>query len=135
MRLRIEHAGPKSPVHIVWGVIVISAIIAAGFFKGYLNIFPQCVFKHATGIPCLTCGGTRSIILLSQFDIMESVAYNPLAAAAALGLMLFSISVLIGVILRRRMAIEISPSDARIMRIAILTTIMINWAYLILSEF
>lgn len=48
-----------------------------------------CLFKNVTGIPCPSCGVTRSIMLLLQGDLMEALQMNPIGILAAL--LLFTI--------------------------------------------
>ena len=49
---------------------------------------PRCVFKTLTGLPCPTCGVTRTIIALSRGDVDRAMFLNPLAAiACAFGLL------------------------------------------------
>lgn len=40
--------------------------------------FTPCIFKNTTGIACPSCGTTRSILLLSQGKVAESLLLNPL---------------------------------------------------------
>lgn len=37
-----------------------------------------CVFKNITGIPCPSCGTTRSIISLLQGNLLEGLYFNPI---------------------------------------------------------
>ena len=43
---------------------------------------PRCGFKTITGLPCPTCGLTRTIIALSRGDLDRALFINPLAAIA-----------------------------------------------------
>ena len=43
---------------------------------------PRCVFKTITGLPCPTCGVTRTIIALSRGDVDRAPLPDPLAAIA-----------------------------------------------------
>jgi hypothetical protein len=36
-----------------------------------------CLFKHITGIPCPSCGTTRSVLSLLHGDVTNSLIYNP----------------------------------------------------------
>lgn len=42
-----------------------------------------CLFKAATGIPCPSCGVTRSLLSLGTGDLAGAVALNPLGLVAA----------------------------------------------------
>lgn len=47
-----------------------------------------CLFKRATGLPCVACGMTRSVCAIAKGDWRASLAYHPagwIAAAGALG--------------------------------------------------
>lgn len=45
-----------------------------------------CLFKSATGLPCPSCGTTRSLAALLQGDLFRALTINPLGIAAAIGL-------------------------------------------------
>jgi hypothetical protein len=134
MQLIFEKSPPKSPIHIVWGVMMIALVMAGAIFGEYLDLLPACAFKSVTGIPCLTCGGTRSILALSQFDLVSAFLFNPLAVLIAIALILFSAAIALGIIFRKSVMIKLSRGDAKIARILIAAAIAINWAYLILSS-
>lgn len=41
------------------------------------NIPDLCIFRHITGIPCPSCGSTRSIVTLMHGNISEALLLNP----------------------------------------------------------
>lgn len=43
----------------------------------------NCLFKHLTGIPCPSCGSTRSILALIHGDILHALLLNPLGILLA----------------------------------------------------
>jgi hypothetical protein len=43
-----------------------------------------CLFKRVTGIPCPSCGVTRSVLFLFQGDITTALWINPIGILAAL---------------------------------------------------
>jgi hypothetical protein len=47
--------------------------------------FSVCLIKHATNIPCPSCGATRAILALLKGEFLESLYWNPM------GVILFSI--------------------------------------------
>lgn len=50
--------------------------------------FSFCFFKNLTGIPCPSCGITRSIVLFCQGNVAEAILLNPLGLIAALALLI-----------------------------------------------
>lgn len=45
-----------------------------------------CTFRRVTGLPCATCGMTRSLSALARGEWHRSYAYHPLGSAVALAL-------------------------------------------------
>ncbi|RAW00259.1 DUF2752 domain-containing protein [Pseudochryseolinea flava] len=37
-----------------------------------------CMFKHATGIPCPSCGATRSVLSILDGKVLEALYWNPI---------------------------------------------------------
>ncbi len=46
--------------------------------RGLSIPLPFCLFRHYTGIPCGTCGSTRSFFALAQGQIVDAFFYQPL---------------------------------------------------------
>lgn len=42
-----------------------------------------CIFLNVTGVPCPTCGATRTFAALAQLDLLSAFKFNPLLAAGA----------------------------------------------------
>jgi hypothetical protein len=133
MIFRIERQPPRSPIHIIWGGIAVIAVVIAGLIKPYLGILPACAFHELTGLPCPTCGGTRSLVALSGLKLGASFNYNPMIMMGIVGLVLFSFAVLLGVIFKRRTVIVFSSFEKKTIRFAIFILIIANWAFLILQ--
>ena len=132
MLARLEKSHPKSQIHIAWGVLVVLGIAMAGVFQGLGPYLPPCIFKSLTGVPCLTCGGTHCVVSLSRFDMMTSFMYNPLIFMGLIGLLLFSLLILMGLLFRYRLVIELALSEKRALRFSIIVLVLLDWAYLIL---
>ncbi len=54
-----------------------------------------CPFRHLTGIPCVTCGGTRAVLALTRGEVQAAFLWNPLVAV-------FAIAALVWLALRGR---------------------------------
>ncbi len=133
MTIRIEIGRPKSPVHIIWGVFALGTIAMGKMLENYLTVLPACAFKEATGVPCLTCGGTRSVVALANFRLIQAFASNPLIILFMTGLIVFSLLVGLALIFKRRFSIRLTSGESRLARIIVVAGVMANWAYLIIS--
>jgi hypothetical protein len=58
----------------------------------WANVVGQvCVFKNATGIPCPSCGATRSMIALISGDLISAILWNPIGLLLLGGLVIFPV--------------------------------------------
>jgi hypothetical protein len=64
---------------------LLATISAAGYGWIYYSLksavesdMHACLFKKVAGIPCPSCGSTRSVISLMQGDIVQAVLWNPM---------------------------------------------------------
>jgi hypothetical protein len=133
MVLKIENMGPRSQVHIVWGAIAVIILVSARIFAEFLRLTPPCIFRTLTGIPCLTCGGTHCVAALSQLHPLDSFLYNPLIMVGLIAMIPYSLGYAVAIIFRRRVAIALSKSEKRALRISVILLLVANWAYLIIS--
>lgn len=88
-------------------------IILTGCLTGYTWLFlnatsPQlqktetsvCIMKHVTGIPCPSCGSTRSVLAILQGDFSGALHWNPLGFILILGLLSLPLWILYDLITR-----------------------------------
>src|SRR4030067_1301132 len=95
MRIRLKKRLPgELEFGIIYGGIAVLAL-SAGRALPVTRLFPSCVFKGLTGIPCPTCGSTRSVVSLSQGHVLGSFAENPLLAACIMTALFYFIYSLI----------------------------------------
>jgi hypothetical protein len=117
----------------LWLVVGGSAVCLLGVALATPGIqLPRCTFKVLTGLPCPTCGVTRTVIALSRFDIGRALYMNPLAAVtcvAGLVYLLYAATVL--ALRLPRLRPTVSDVDARRARILVVATLAINWIWLI----
>jgi hypothetical protein len=93
--------------------------------------FPLCIFKATTGLPCLTCGGTRALIRLAHLDLLGAIAMNPLVASALIALVPWAIADAVLALRGRALVLEVGPALGRTLRWAAIPLLIANWAYLI----
>jgi uncharacterized protein DUF2752 len=123
----------SAPHEAIWAPIALAAFVAARFLPWDRLDFLVCPFHLLTGLPCLSCGGTRAFIALAHLDPATALAMNPLAAAigiAGAAYVLHAVGVGLGAWRpwRPRLA---SERHRRAARAATVAAIALNWAYLI----
>jgi hypothetical protein len=54
-------------------------LLALKLYTGFLqdDRYSICLFKSVTGLPCPSCGTTRSVVLLLHGYILQSILLNP----------------------------------------------------------
>jgi hypothetical protein len=93
---------------------------------------PRCVFKTLTGLPCPTCGVTRTVIALSRGDVARALFMNPLAAVACgVGLLYLLYAGTVLLLGLPRLRPVVSAAGARRLRVATVALLAVNWAWLI----
>ena len=133
MKSYVESNPVVSSIHIIWGPMALLFIITAGLFRDFLGLLPPCIFHRLTGIPCLTCGATRSLIALSQFDIASSFLLNPMLLLFAVGIIAFSLVSLYSLISKKGVAIKLNQGHKKALRIGIIVLFITNWVYLVVA--
>ena len=117
----------------IWAPLAALVLLAARFLP--FDRLPEavCPFLALTGLPCLTCGGTRSLMALTRFDLMGALAMNPMLALAGLAAVAYVVHALgVGLLGRSPWRPEISSARVqRALRIAAVVAVLGNWAYLI----
>jgi len=100
----------------------------------YLGLpWPRCIFHQVTGLPCVTCGMTRSAIAFFHGNFVGALKWNPLVFACLCGITAFDVyafSVIITGAPRLRFVVA-TKIGTQCVRIALITMLVANWAYLI----
>jgi hypothetical protein len=94
--------------------------------------WPICYFHALTGLPCLTCGATRSAIACVHSQFLTAFSWNPLAVIVYGGLVLFDLYALVVVTTRaRRLRAYFGLGEKRIVRALAIILLLANWSYLL----
>jgi hypothetical protein len=133
MRLYLKK---RAPDQIEFGIIyggIAFLILGAGRLLPILPFAPACVFKGLTGIPCITCGSTRSVVHLSHGEILSAFAMNPLMTLCLISAALYFIHSLMSAAFNLpRVSFLLTDNDRNIMRAGVVMLLLIQWAYLII---
>ncbi|HET6363493.1 MAG TPA: DUF2752 domain-containing protein [Nitrospirota bacterium] len=119
---------------IIYGGIALLAI-CVGRFVPVLTFAPSCVFKGLTGVPCPTCGATRSVVHLARGELFASFVMNPLVSLCFVIATLVFFYCLITLIMDiPRISFILSDHEKNIVRSGTFALALANWCYLILSR-
>ncbi len=133
MRLFLKKRAPDQiEFGIIYGGIAL-AMLGVGRLLPIHSFAPDCVFKGLTGIPCLTCGSTRSVIHLSHGDILTAFAMNPLMTLCLISASgYFFYSLISAAFDMPRIRILFTDKESNIVRAGVVMLLLLQWAYLII---
>ena len=118
---------------LIYGTIAL-VVLCASRYLPLLNLVPSCAFKEHTGIPCPTCGSTRSIVYLSHGDFLAALMMNPLTALCLSGAVLLFLYDLVTVVFDvPRVSVSLTRREGNALRACIIALLITQWIYLILK--
>jgi hypothetical protein len=119
---------------IIFGVITVVGLFVMRLASTYIMRLPPCTFHSITGIPCPSCGATRSAILLAQGELITSLKMNPLFSLLYISVLLWGLVSFILLFVRKKLSIALNYLEARIIRWGVLVIVLLNWIYLIFAD-
>lgn len=63
--------------------------LSARWILAYGWYFPPCLLRKFTGIPCPSCGCTRSLAAWTHFDFEQALLFNPLFFALCVAMLIW----------------------------------------------
>jgi len=99
-----------------------------------------CLFKNFTGIPCPSCGVTRSLLLLMNGKVYNAVMANPLGLLAALTLLSLPFWMITDVLTgkntlaRSFLWTEKIIKSKKLVYMPLVALVLLNWGWNILKE-
>ena len=134
MQLTRRRLAPGEIDHeLIWLTVSIGSLATAVTWLGLGLPWPQCAFHNLTGLPCLTCGMTRSTIQFFHGHFLAALRWNPLVFALLCGLSIFdayAFAVLIARAPRWRVA-HLNSTEKNVIRVAVVILLALNWVYLL----
>jgi len=95
--------------------------------------WPRCAFHELTGLPCVTCGMTRSAIAFFQGHFLVALLWNPLVFAFLCGVTAFDLYAFT-VIATRTPRVRIvfhTQTKKKYARGIVIVALALNWIYLL----
>lgn len=76
--LSLPRASRERQLGLLWGFVALALLGLSPLAPAMFGRLPPCFFHRATGLPCLTCGGTRAALALLGGDVGGALHANPL---------------------------------------------------------
>ena len=108
--------------------------IYAHYFRFDYNVSLQCIFKYITTIPCPSCGVTRSIILLLDGRILDSIKLNPLGLLIFPALLIIPSLIVYDTTTRCDLLVQAIRNfeiflNRKAIAIPLITLVLLNWTW------
>ena len=134
MRISLKYNNPgEIEFAIIYGLIAILALLSARVLP-LQDILPPCPFRAVTGIPCPSCGTTRSLVHLAHGDFAGSLILNPLFSLVMItALFLFFARSACLPFNRSRITLTHTRREGSLLRAGIAAFFLANWMYLIVN--
>jgi hypothetical protein len=134
MQVSCRHLGSNETDHeLIWLTVSLASLgIAALWF--WLGLpWPRCVFNELTGLPCVTCGMTRSGIEFFHGRFLAALKWNPLVFAFLCGVTAFDVYAFAVVTTRaaRFRIVFRSQAEKQYARRIVIAALALNWIYLL----
>jgi hypothetical protein len=126
---------PRETDHeLLWLSVSLGSLGVASLWFALGLPWPRCAFHDVTGLPCVTCGMTRSAIQFFHGNFVAALRWNPLVFVALCGLSIFdayALIVLVARVPRVRIA-RFSSAEKTFVRALVVASLAANWGYLLL---
>ena len=137
MQITARRLAPQEVDHeLVCLLVSLGTFAGLALWRWARLAMPRCVFHSLTGLPCVTCGATRSAWQFLHGHFLASLVFNPLAFLAYCGVLLFDLyaaAVLLSGSPRFRMH-NFSHREKAILRGLVVSALAANWLYLIAAK-
>ena len=87
------------------------------------------MFKRFTGIPCLFCGLTRSLLSAFRLNLKDALLHNPAGVLIFFGFVFVAVNAVLEISIKKFISIRLSKSEKFIVVIVIISLLLFNWMF------
>jgi hypothetical protein len=118
---------------MLWIAAVASSLILRPFWIALAPHLRPCTLRTMTGVPCPTCGTTRSALAMLDGDLLTAFLVNPLATLAGSVFVVGGLAAVVWLILRLPI-VSLGLKWNRWWTMAVVGVVAVNWVYLIATH-
>ena len=134
MQVLCRRIDPNEIDHeLVWLTVSLGSLGVAVLWFALGLPWPRCVFHEFTGLPCVTCGATRSTIEFFRGHFLAAVKWNPLVFLFLCSVAVFDVYALAVVTTcapRLRFVFH-KQTEKQYARAIVIVALALNWVYLL----
>jgi hypothetical protein len=118
---------------LIWLSVSLGSLAAAAAWFAVGLPWPRCLFHDLTGLPCATCGATRSAIQFFHGHFLSALSWNPLVFSALGGLSIFNVYAFAVLMMRapRLRLKNLTRGNKKFVRFGAISLLVVNWIYLL----
>jgi hypothetical protein len=121
---------------LIWLLVSLGTLLGFALWFAARFPMPQCVFHTLTGLPCVTCGATRSAFQFLHGHFVASLVFNPLAFITFCSVTIFDLYAVAVLITRapRFRLINFTDAEKLLARGGGVALLAGNWLYLLTTH-
>ena len=126
-------ASAETDHELLWLGVSTATLAASAIWFGLRLPWPGCAFHDLTGVPCLTCGATRSAVEFLHGHFHAALLFNPLVFASLWAMLLFDLYAF-AVLATRAPRLRVrdwTGTEKGLLRVLVVAAVLSNWAYLL----
>jgi len=88
-----------------------------------------CLFKRFTGISCLFCGLTSSLLSAFRLNLRDALLYNPAGILIFAGFIFLLINTALEITVKKRISISLKKREKFIAIVGIVLLLLLGWFF------
>ncbi|NNF07102.1 MAG: DUF2752 domain-containing protein [Candidatus Eisenbacteria bacterium] len=127
-----EKASPETrSLAWLWGGVLVLSLALRPLWFMLAPLARACPLYSWTGIPCPTCGGTRSTLSFLKADLLGAFTWNPMVAILGLIFVVGGIIFPLWILAGGKVPKLPNPLPLKIRYLAV-ALVVLNWVYLVI---